>query len=89
MQNKNNMEDGLRQMTSITLKLFQKIKRQNGEVKSKPASAKKRNGYEEALNEEITSQQIDEAMSPLQKELQYKKLIVYTFEKNYFKLIGE
>lgn len=83
------MEDGLRQMTSITLKLFEKIKRQNDNGKVKPASGKKKNGYDEALNEEITSQEIDEAMSPLQKELEYKKLIVYTFEKNYFKLIGE
>lgn len=27
-------------------------------------------------------------MSPLEKELEYKKLVVYTFEKNYFKLVG-
>ncbi len=26
-------------------------------------------------------------MSPLEKELEYKKLVVYTFEKNYFKLV--
>jgi hypothetical protein len=27
-------------------------------------------------------------MSPLAKELEYKSLIVYTFEKNYFKMIN-
>jgi hypothetical protein len=29
----------------------------------------------------------EEKMSPLEKELEYKKLVVYTFEKNYFKLV--
>lgn len=31
----------------------------------------------------------EDLMGPLEKELQYKKLIVYTFEKTYFKLIGK
>jgi len=30
----------------------------------------------------------EDKMTPLEKELEYKKLVVYTFEKNYFKLVG-
>lgn len=31
---------------------------------------------------------MEESAGPLEKELEYKKLIVYTFEKNFFKLMA-
>jgi hypothetical protein len=77
MAGKDGMENDLKQMTTLVLKLSEKAKRERGG---------RREAERSPLRDEVERE--DEAMGPLEKELEYKKLVVYTFEKNYFKLVG-
>lgn len=62
-------------MTTLLLKLNEKVKRE---------------GVGDARDERspLKDDELQKQMSPLEKELEYKKLIVYTFEKNFFKLVN-
>jgi hypothetical protein len=75
---KDSMEADLKQMTTLVLKLSEKAKRERGQ---------RREGERMALRDELGEDE-EGQMGPLEKELEYKKLIVYTFEKNFFRLIG-
>ena len=67
MTRKKEMEEKIRTMTTIVLKLGERVKRERG-------------GRAEAGGEE-------RELSPLEKELDYKSLTLYTLEKNFFKMM--
>jgi hypothetical protein len=87
MDSKATMEANLKQMTTLLLKLSEKVKREKANMDVK-GTAKKGRKQTDILTDEIDPEEVEEQMSPLEKELEYKKLIVYTFEKTFFKLVG-
>jgi ribosomal protein L28 len=63
------MEQNLKQMTSIVLKLDQKVKREVSTQQEEGKRTKEGKYYQVEQ---------EEKMSPLQKELEYKTLTLYT-----------
>lgn len=81
MEDRRTMEENLKAMTTLTLKLHEKVKRERANPDPKGSNR-------EAINDEIDPEEAEEQRSPLEKELEYKKLVVYAFEKTFFKMVG-
>jgi hypothetical protein len=67
------METNLRQMTGLLLKLNEKVKREKVPLQEEGSRGKKGDKYYQVEMEEKKPE-----MSPLEKELEYKTLILYT-----------